>query len=160
MLKNAATSTQQKQHLSRSEGKWTKQLLAPGFTVIPSILLEKQKALGLDPLDVNIILQLAKHWWEAENPPFPGKKSIADSIGIDPRTVQRRIAAMEKAGFIQRVVRKGTDGAQKSNAYTFEGLIKAATPYALETMQVREDRKKQDQERRSRKRPHLLKTVE
>ncbi len=40
-----------------------------GWTAIPSIILDKQHALGLDPIDVNILLQLAKHWW------FNGKSS-------------------------------------------------------------------------------------
>ncbi len=45
--------------------------------VLPSIILEKQHALGLDAIDVNILLQLARHWWYRDNPPHPSKASIA-----------------------------------------------------------------------------------
>jgi hypothetical protein len=49
--------------LRRNEEKWTAPLMDAGWTAIPSIILDKQHALGLDPVDVNILLQLAKHWW-------------------------------------------------------------------------------------------------
>jgi hypothetical protein len=45
-----------------------------GWTVIPNVLIERQRALGLDSLDLNILLVLASMWWDAENPPWPSKK--------------------------------------------------------------------------------------
>lgn len=67
-----------------------------GWTVIPSVIIERQQVLGLDALDVNILLHLATYWWTPDNKPHPAKKTIADAIGVEPRTVQRRIAALEK----------------------------------------------------------------
>lgn len=141
--------------LRTNEQKWTKPLMDAGWLAFPNIILEKQQALGLTPLDVNIILYLATYWWTADNKPRPSKNTIAAAIGVTPRTVQRRIAAMEKAGFIKREERRISKEGSKPNLYHFEGLIKEATPYALEKIDVKERRKVEDEKRRARKRPAL-----
>jgi len=128
-----------------------------GWTVLPSIILEKQQALGLDPIDVNILLQLAKHWWYNDNLPHPSKTTLAECMGVDPSTVRRRIAQMERSGFIRRVTRyDAKHGGQTSNAYEFNGLIAAATPFAVEAINTREERRAEDAARRVRKKPKLV----
>jgi hypothetical protein len=143
--------------LRRNEEKWTAPLMDAGWTAIPSIILDKQHALGLDPVDVNILLQLAKHWWFTENLPHPSKATLAELMNIDPSTVRRRITRMVDAGFIRRVARyDAKHGGQTSNAYEFDGLIKAATPFALEALNTRQERRAEDAARRSRKKPKLV----
>ena len=128
-----------------------------GWTAVPSILLDKQHALGLDPVDVNILLQLAKYWWHTGNLPHPSKATLAELMNVDPSTVRRRISRMVAAGFIRRVPRYDLKhGGQASNAYEFDGLIKAATPFALEALKVRDERRAEDAARRSRKKPTLV----
>ena len=61
--------TENAERIRRNEEKWTRTLMDAGWTVLPSIILEKQHALGLDAVDVNILLQLARHWWYKDNPP-------------------------------------------------------------------------------------------
>jgi len=128
--------------VQKIEKRWGKQLTEAGWTAIPSVLLSHQHRLGLDPLNLNIILQIIKHWWEPGNPPFPSKTSIAKAIGIDVSTVRKRLRAMEKAGLLVRVERWDPHGGQKTNAYTFAGLIKKATPHAREELTERAARKK------------------
>ncbi len=56
-----AKQTTQKQNVEQlrvNEKKWTKPLMDSGWSVLPNIIIEKQAALGLDPLDMNIILHL------------------------------------------------------------------------------------------------------
>jgi hypothetical protein len=143
--------------LRRNEEKWTTPLMDAGWTVLPSIILEKQQALGLDPIDVNILLQLAKYWWYNDNLPHPSKTTLAECMGVDPSTVRRRIAQMERSGFIRRVTRyDAKHGGQTSNAYEFDGLITAATPFAVETVNTREERRAEDDARRVRKKPRLV----
>ena len=62
-----------------------------------------------------------------------GTIEIAKAINVDPRTVQRRIAAMEKATFLRREERRGPTGS-KTNIYHFDGLIEAAKPFAEEKL--------------------------
>lgn len=153
----AAETAKNERVLKRNEEKWTAPLMDAGWTALPSIILEKQHALGLDPIDVNILMQLAKHWWFNDNLPHPSKASLADAMGIDPSTVRRRIARMESDGFIRRVTRyDAKHGGQTSNAYEFDGLIEAATPFALEAIKAREERRTEDADRRRRKKPKLV----
>lgn len=42
------------QTLRENEKKWGKDAVAVGWTLVPNILLLKQHALGLDPVDINI----------------------------------------------------------------------------------------------------------
>ena len=120
--------------LRTNEKKWTKLLMDAGWTVFPSVIIENQRQLGLDPVDVNIVLHLASRWWKAEGKPYPSKGSIALAIGRDPRTVQRRIARMEAAGFIRREERRETRTGSDTNIYHLEGLIEAAKPFAEEKL--------------------------
>lgn len=138
---------------TQNEKKWSPVLMNAGWTVIPSVILERQQALGLDAMDINILLHLAKHWWYSDNPPHPSKQSIAESIGVDKSTVRRRIAQMEKDGLIKRENRFHKKYGQKANSYHFDGLITAATPFAKEAIEAREQQKKEVSKRRIRKRP-------
>lgn len=144
------------QALRMNERKWTKPLMDAGWTAIPAVIIERQAALGLDALDVNILLHLANHWWTVDNKPHPSKATIAAAIGVDPRTVQRRIAQMERAGFIRREERRIPGKGSKTNRYHFDGLIAEARPYADEKLAERQRREREDRTRPGRKgRPQL-----
>lgn len=148
-----AAQKEDSRHLRRNEQKWTKPLMDAGWTVIPSVILERQRALGLDAVDVCILMHLAKHWWFEEKLPHPSKKSIAECMNITESTVRRRIAAMEAAGLIKRVKRfSARYGGQQTNAYDFTGLIREATPFAEEAVRNREAQKEESEKRRTRKR--------
>jgi len=141
----------------RIEKRWGTPLYKAGWVALPTIILEKQKALGLDPLDVNILLQIAKHWWDAENLPHPAKKSIAEAIGVDPRTVQRRIAELEKDGLVKRVYRVKSTKNNEPTQYDLSGLVEKATPFAEEALQERARQKSEREARLKRMRPRPVK---
>jgi predicted DNA-binding WGR domain protein len=150
------TKTEESKRLRRNEEKWSTVLMEAGWTVLPSIILEKQHALGLDPIDINILLQLARYWWYSDNPPHPSKASIAQCLNIDPSTVRRHIARMEADGFIRREARYGKKGGQETNVYYFDGLIKAATPHAEEFIAARDKRRLEEEARQNRKKPRAV----
>ncbi len=153
---STAKQTQAAKELRVNERKWSKTLMDAGWTAFPSVIIERQKALGLDATDVNILLHLASYWWTKDNKPHPSKKTIAEAVGVTPRTVQRRIAAMEKAGFIHREERRIPGKGSRTNRYHFDGLIKAALPYAKEKLEERARREQEDKARPGRKgRPRL-----
>jgi DNA-binding Lrp family transcriptional regulator len=128
--------------------------MSAGWTAIPTVLLDRQQALGLDAIDLNILMHLIKHWWFEENLPHPSKRSIAQSMHITVSTVRRRIAAMERDGLVKRKRRFDPRyGGQQTNMYEFSGLIQALTPYAEEILREREERIRAEAERRVRKRP-------
>lgn len=117
--------------LRTNEKKWTKPLMDAGWTALPSVIIENQKQLGLNPLDLNIIVYLASKWWTAEGKPYPSKNTMAKAMDVHPRTIQKHIAALEAAGYIRREERRSEVGS-KTNIYHLDGLIKAAKPFADE----------------------------
>lgn len=131
------------------EAKWGKTLLAAGFTALPNVIFQYQKALKLNPLDVNILLHLASYWWKPNENPWPAKGTIADLINVDPRTVQRHIGKMEKLGYVKRIERKATAGDNLSNEYDLRGLIKATKKHAEEKIAIKEKRAAEDKSRRA-----------
>lgn len=77
-------------------------------------------------------------------------------MGLDESTIRRHIARLESDGLIRREARYGAQGGgRQTNVYVLDGLIKAATPYAKEAIAAREERRKEDANRRSRKRARL-----
>jgi predicted transcriptional regulator len=135
-----------------NERKWGKELMARGWTAFPSVILERQRALELDSLDMCILLHIARHWWYKDKLPFPEKQTIADCVGRHARTVQRRIARMEERGLIERKERKDPKYGQRSNYYDLGGLVKRATAFAEELKETRAVVKAERARRRTRKR--------
>lgn len=108
--------------------------MATGFTVLPNVLIARQSDLGLNPIDMCIILHLSMYWWEVARKPFPSKGRIAAEIGLCPDTVRRHIKALEDRGLITRKARYDPYWGRLSNIYDLSGLIDAAKPYAQEML--------------------------
>ena len=158
--KNDATpklATKEKEKESRK--KWGNELIDAGYTILPSTLVTRQKALGLEPIHINILLVLLTYWWTADTLPYPSKKTMAAIIGVDESTIRRRVAEMEKAKFITRVQRRVDKDRNQTNIYDFTGLIAALQPFAQEEIQAKEANRIAKANRVSRKKP-LLKVVE
>jgi DNA-binding transcriptional ArsR family regulator len=138
----ADTKTAQKvSEKKRIEERWGKALAAAGWTALPSTILIYQRKLGLDPLALNIVMQIAQYWWEPEKHPYPSKSTLAAAIGVTPRAVQRRIAAMEKVHLIERIERKDGKRGSQSNIYRLTGLAAKAEPYAKQLLAERASKK-------------------
>ena len=150
-MENAVKQNQSR--LRANEEKWGATLLEAGWTLIPSTILERQQALGIDPVDLNILLQLARHWWVAGNPPHPSIKTIAECIGKSQSTVQRRVLKMQHDGLIEIEHRHNNSGARISSMYRFNGLIAAASELAPEVLEDRKQRQDAAAARRRRKAP-------
>ncbi len=87
-----------------NETKWSKPLMAAGWTAMPSVIIERQEALGLDALDMNIVLHMSHYWWTPDNLPHPSVERIAKAVGVKPRTVQKRIKTLHELGIIEREI--------------------------------------------------------
>jgi Helix-turn-helix domain len=126
--------TQTKPHLTvvplkpkprrRAEERWGKAVIDRGFTVLPSMLFWAQARLKLTPDEFNVVLQLAAHWWDANEDPRPAKDTIAERMGKDPRTIQRYLTQLEQKGLLRRIARYRPGRGQGANAYSLEGLVK------------------------------------
>lgn len=101
----AKNQTNSSADLRTNEKKWTKPLMDAGWTALPSVIIENQRQLGLEPLDLNIVVYLASKWWTAEGKPFPSKSTMAKAMNVHPRTIQKHIAGLE--GRVISAVRSG-----------------------------------------------------
>ncbi len=146
-----AQNQPQEAQLRQNERKWTRELMAEGWTAWPSVFLEYQRELGLTPTHVNILLQIARCWWEPASMPFRSKKQIARAIGVSEKTVQRHVSDLVDAGLIERIDRFDGEGAQRANAYAFKGLIEKGKPYAEAMRKRRLERTAAKAERQARK---------
>jgi hypothetical protein len=155
MSENVASKKADVEKIKVNEAKWSKTLMAAGWPAMPSVIIEKQEALGLDAIDMNIVLHLSHYWWTPENLPHPSVETIAKAVGVKPRTVQKRIKALHELGMIEREERRYTQHGSRTNKYGFKGLIEKATPFAQEKIAEINLRQEAKKDRLSRKKPKL-----
>ena len=129
--------------MATNRKKWTHDILSAGWTLVPNVLIERQAELKLSPLDLNIILHLLARWWVPEIRPRPAKSTIAKAMNVSTKTVQRRIAAMERAGLLERLSRpRSNNMVEMTNIYDLTGLIKAAKPFALQMSEEKAEKRR------------------
>jgi hypothetical protein len=158
-MTSSAIKTAPKARVYASEEKWGKPLIKTGFTIFPSILLEYQARLELDPVDLNLLLQIIKHWWTKDKAPFPSRNMLAKAIGRTTSTVQRRLTRLKDRKLIKIHHRFYSDhGGQTSSGYTFEGLIEKATALAEEKLAESAEHKAKNAHARKRQ-PRSTNTV-
>lgn len=139
------------QTLRESEKKWGKAAIKAGFSVIPNMLFIKQHALGLDCIDLVIILQIAKHWWRQDEAPYPSQVQLAKTMNVDLATVKRHLARLRRDGFLDWKGRKNDSGGQASNAYDLSGLVAKVENFAREELEARTSEHDERKARRQRK---------
>ncbi|MDE2333258.1 MAG: hypothetical protein KGK10_01815 [Rhodospirillales bacterium] len=109
-----------------NEEKWTKPVLRSGWSALPNIIVERQAELGLDPIDMNIVIHLLHAWTSADELPSPTVDKLAKDIGVSSRTVQKHIGGLQESGLIKRVERRNTRLGSSTNLYSLDGLVQAA----------------------------------
>lgn len=107
-----------------SEKKYGKPVMDLGFCIVPSLLMWAQARLGINPVQFNIIMQLADFWWDPDRKPYPAKKLIADRMNMSERQVQRHIAELEANKLVVRIPRTRPGRGKTSNEYDLTGLVK------------------------------------
>lgn len=126
----------------QSAAKWGKEAMAVrGFCILPSVLLQAQRRLGINPVQLNILLHLADHWWVAQRMPFPSKTTIAERMNMSARQIQRQIASLEAAGLVKRNERSGEKYGRGPNEYDLSGLVARLKEIAEEFREVDEKAK-------------------
>lgn len=127
---------------SSTERIWGKAVYRYGYAGIPSLLIQAQRRLGINSIQMNIIIQLLDYWHEPTRKPFPSKKELANRIDVTDKTIQNNIRALEKAGLIAREMRRTAAGDWNSNIYHLDGLV--AKVQALEPEFAEEKRKRRE----------------
>lgn len=113
--------------------KWG-EALAAGFQVVPNVLIRAQSRLGLEALDVVILLNLTAHWWTKEARPFISPARIAKRMNVTTRTVERHLKRLEEREFLKRSVGTRTGDGPYIRHYDLTplvGILKDASRTAL-----------------------------
>jgi DNA-binding MarR family transcriptional regulator len=117
--------------------KWGSALDA-GFQIVPNVLIRAQTKLGLDPLDLAILLNILVHWWRPEELPYPRTSMIANRIGVSVRTVERRIEKMQSTGLIVRHPTEKTPDGLGVRRFDLTGLVERLRKFARANLEMRE----------------------
>lgn len=121
-----------------SEKKWGKAVMKLGFSILPSLIFRAQRRLGLSPVQLVVLLQIADYWWDQGRKPHPGKTTIGERLDLSARQVQRHIADLEKAGFLKRIERRAPHRGKLTNEYDLTGLVEKLKKLEPEFRQVEE----------------------
>ena len=135
-----------------------KRVLEHGYSLVPSLLFQAQRRLGLNATQLALLLHLADHWWEHDRLPFPLKRTLAERLNVSRRTVQRNMAELETAGLVRRIPQRAASGGNRANRYDLQGLAKRLTELEPEFLHAREEARRamEDVEKRG----HSLRSTE
>ena len=109
--------------------KWGDRCIDSGYQIFPDVLLKCQRYMGLEAIDVVILLNITMQWWQHDELPYPRPSFIAKRMEISTRTVERRIARMQKQGLLVRRPSEEVRG-KTVRKFDLSGLIAELTKYA------------------------------
>jgi hypothetical protein len=112
-----------------AEKKWGKEVFESGYQIFPDVLLRCQRFLGLEAMDVLILMNITMHWWDYDDLPYPRPSTIARRLGVSTRTVERRISHMQERGLIVRLPSTTLNG-RTVRRYDLSGLVQKLRKYA------------------------------
>ena len=118
--------------------KWDCSLDA-GFQIIPNVLFRCQKILGLEPVDVVILMNITTHWWDKADLPYPRPSAIANRMDVSTRTVERRLREMEKNGLLRRLKSTKKQG-RAIRRIDLTGLVEKLKEVAAANLRLRQTR--------------------
>lgn len=116
--------------------KWRSAIDA-GFQVVPNVLIRAQSKLGLDPVDLAILLNITLHWWRSDELPYPQPKVIANRVGVSVRTVERRLEDLEKRGFLARMPSEKSADRLARRRIDLSGLVEKLEAAAAQNLALR-----------------------
>lgn len=121
---------------SLAAAKWG-QALDAGFQIIPNVLIRGQAKLGLDAIDIVVLLNFNMHWWKPDDLPFPPSRVIARRMGVSTRTVERRLETLEERGFLERLPPEKTPGQLVHRRVDLKGLVVQLQLFARTLLSMR-----------------------
>jgi DNA-binding MarR family transcriptional regulator len=120
----------------RISERWGK-VAEAGYQALPDVLLFAQSELRLSSEELNVLLNLLAHWWRPKDVVFPRAATIADRMGVSPRSIQRITKSLEGKGFI--VKSRTADGRPYYNVGPTKELL---LPIAEKLLREKLDAKK------------------
>ena len=95
-----------------------------GFHQVPDVLIRAQNKLGLDAVDLVILVNIIIHWWDKDDLPYPRPEVIAKRMGVSRRTIERRLYELEhNKKLIQRLDSEKFKDKKAIRRFKLDGLI-------------------------------------
>jgi hypothetical protein len=112
-----------------SRQKWGDECIDSGYQIFPDVLLKCQRFMDLEPIDVVILLNITMQWWKYDDLPYPRPSALARRMAVSTRTVERRIARLQKQGLLVRRPSEEVKG-KTVRKYDLSGLVTELKKYA------------------------------
>jgi DNA-binding HxlR family transcriptional regulator len=112
-----------------SRKKWGDECISAGYQIFPDVLLKCQRFMDLEAIDVVILLNITMQWWKFDELPYPRPSALARRMAVSTRTVERRIAKLQKLGLLVRRTSEEVRG-KTVRKYDLSGLVKELKKYA------------------------------
>lgn len=116
--------------------KWGEGGLCLGWTAIPTSLLFLQNQLNLTSTDMNVLLNLIIHWWQADDRVYPSQDSIAHRMGVSKRTVQRTLDRLVDLGLLEVKQTRRSGKYKGRNLYNLMPLARTIDLLAPNTKEI------------------------
>jgi len=104
--------------------RYSTQLLAGGYTALPTFAWVYYARLGVSEAEMVCIAQLCTYWW-TERDPYPGEAALAGRMGKTVRTIQGYLRSLEGKGLLHIHTRLSPHGRQSTNAYDLRAFFAA-----------------------------------
>lgn len=115
------------EHKKKIANRLTPRLANAGYCAVPSVLIRgahrlrpHEGARGLNTTEVMVLIHLLDRKWD-ERMPYPALTTIAEEMGLKPRSVRAAVKRLEDLQYIQRYP-SPTGG---TNKYDLSGLFNA-----------------------------------
>src|SRR5258708_19358801 len=111
-----------------SRMKWGDECIDSGFQIFADVLLKCQRFMDLEAIDVVILLNITMQWWKFDELPYPRPSALARRMAVSTRTVERRIARLQKLGLVIRRPSEEVRG-KTVRKYDLSGLVESLQKY-------------------------------
>lgn len=105
---------------------WGNKILDEGFTMIPNVLIENYRKIGIRDTQMLILMAIMRFSFRGRKP-FPAQKTLGQITGYSKSTVIRAIKELKLKGYItvtKRYIKRTNENPQRtSNKYNLTGLM-------------------------------------
>ncbi|MBA7551045.1 hypothetical protein ES705_43578 [subsurface metagenome] len=105
---------------------WGNKILDEGFTMVPNVLIENYKNIGISDTQMLVLLAILRFSFRGRQP-FPSQKTLSDITGYHRVTVTNAISGLKIKGYVKvtkRYIHRTKENPQRtSNKYNLKGLM-------------------------------------
>lgn len=105
---------------------WGNKILDEGFTMVPNVLIDNYKNIGISDTQMLVLLALMKFAFRGRQP-YPSQKTLAEITGFATRTIIRATNSLKMKGYLTVTKRyihnKKRNPQRTSNKYNLKGLM-------------------------------------